>query len=591
MNLPTRSLAFIFHFARKQSVKFAIFFGISVAWALNDSLFPYFLKLIVNTLHDFQGPRVAVYGAVKGVVILLTLFWLISELLNRVQGVMQIYTFPRFRADIRQSVFNYVKSHSHDYFASHFAGNLSKRLADLPNSCQTIVEIVSFQFITLICGIIIVLTTMWLTQPLFALILFCWLVIHFSIAFFFLRRGNYLWEVHSAAVSTLSGKIVDIFTNILNVRLFARGQYEINYLKKYQADEIQKAKKAMWLVESMRIGLGINGLFLILAMVFTLLHGWVKGWVTLGDFTQISMQSFWLLGWAWFASYQMTVYVREMGTIGDSLTLIKKAHDMVDPPNAQPIVVHHGGIRFDQVTFGYKKNRPVFTDLNLTIEPGQKIGLVGFSGSGKSTLVNLMLRFYDIQSGRILIDDQDIATVTQDSLRSQIAMIPQDPMLFHRSLMENIRYGRLDASEEEVKTAARLAHCDEFIMKLEDGYEAMVGERGIKLSGGQRQRIAIARAMIKNAPILILDEATSSLDSVTEKLIQESLQRLMQGRTTLVIAHRLSTLADMDTILVFHQGQLVEQGSIATLLNAKGHFATLWNHQSQGFLPDTSSRA
>jgi ATP-binding cassette subfamily B protein len=342
----------------------------------------------------------------------------------------------------------------------------------------------------------------------------------------------------------------------------------------------------MWVVELMRIGLGINGLCLIFGMLFTLLYGWVHHWVTLGDFTQVLMQSFWLLGWLWFISFQLSVFARETGTIENALDLIKKGHDITDKKDAQPIIISHGNISFEHVNFAYHKKQPVFQDLNVTIKKGEKIGLVGFSGSGKSTFVNLILRFYDIQSGNILIDGHNIAQVTQGSLREQIAMIPQDPALFHRTLMENIRYGRLDASDEEVIQASKLAHCHEFIEKLDQGYESLVGERGIKLSGGQRQRVAIARAILKNAPILILDEATSSLDSVTEKLIQESLHRLMQGRTTIVVAHRLSTLADMDRILVFHKGNIIEEGTKEQLLKTNGHFAMLWNMQTDGFLPD-----
>ncbi|HVV68437.1 MAG TPA: ABC transporter ATP-binding protein [Gammaproteobacteria bacterium] len=587
MNLPTSNFAFIFYFVRQQWLRFLALFAISMVWAVNDAMLPYFLKRIVNTLHDYTGPPQGVYLAVKGILIILLIFWIVTEILNRIQGINQIYTFPRFRANIRASVFNYVKSHSHEYFSNQFAGNLAKKLADLPHSCQNIMEIISFQFITATVGISMVLTMMWLTKPLFAVILLIWLSFHLGLTILILRRANVLYETHAESVSVLSGKIVDIFTNILNVRLFARSRYESEYLQQFQQDEITKARKAMWLIELMRMGLGINGLFLIFGMIFTLLYGWAHGWVTLGDFTQVSMQSFWLLGLIWFVSFQMTVFVRETGTISDALSLIKKSHDLSDTENAHPIAIPCGQIIFNQVTFGYKRNRPIFQNLNLVIQPGEKIGLVGFSGSGKSTLVNLILRFYDLQSGQILIDGQDIAKVSQESLRAQIAMIPQDPALFHRSLMENIRYGRLDATDEEVFKASELAHCHEFIEKLDCDYESLVGERGIKLSGGQRQRIAIARAILKNAPILILDEATSSLDSVTEKLIQESLEHLMQGRTTIVIAHRLSTLADMDRILVFHKGEIVEQGTIANLLNVNGHFAKLWHMQSEGFLPES----
>jgi ATP-binding cassette, subfamily B, bacterial len=587
MNLPQSTFSFIYYFARRQWVKFSILILCFMIWAVCDAVYPYLLKCIIDSVSSFQGERAGIFAAVSGTLILLVLLWLTAEAFMRLQGIVQIYTFPRFRANIRESVFDYVKSHSHEYFSSQFAGNIAKKLADLPNSCQTIMEIICFQFITAGTGAVIVLIIMWLTNPWFAVILLIWLCLHLAITFIFLRRCDHLWEIHSDSVATLSGKLVDVFTNIANVRLFARSAYESTYLKKFQANEIQKAKKAMWLVEVMRIGLGINGLFLVFGMLFTLLYAWVHELISIGDFTQISMQSFWLLGWIWYVSFQLTIFAREMGTISNALSLTKKGHDLVDKKNAQPIIICKGEIQFDNVNFSYQKNRPVFQQLKVKMEAGQKVGLVGFSGSGKSTFVNLILRFYDLQSGRILIDGQDIATVTQDSLRSQIAMIPQDPVLFHRSLIENIRYGCLDATDEEVMQASKLAHCHEFIEKLDGGYLSLVGERGIRLSGGQRQRIAIARAILKNAPILMLDEATSSLDSVTEKLIQESLHTLMQGRTTIVIAHRLSTLADMDRILVFHKGAIAEEGTQENLLKIKGgRFATLWNMQTDGFLPD-----
>lgn len=281
----------------------------------------------------------------------------------------------------------------------------------------------------------------------------------------------------------------------------------------------------------------------------------------------------------------MSIFSRELGTINSALSLVNQAPDLTDKKDAPALLIQHGNITFNNVCFAYNNKHTVFQNLTVHIPAGQKVGLVGFSGSGKTTFVNLILRFYDIQSGNISIDQQLIAEVTQDSLRSQIAMIPQDPSLFHRTLMENIRYGRLDATDEEVINAAKLAHCDEFIDKLDGQYNALVGERGIKLSGGQRQRIAIARALLKNAPIFLLDEATSALDSMTEKLIQECLKNLMQNRTTIVIAHRLSTLADMDRILVFHQGQIIEEGTKDSLLKNGGHFAKLWEMQTDGFLP------
>jgi len=585
MGLPVTPFRFVFHFVQKQQGRFAIIILSFVIWAVSDSVFPYFLKQLINAVSSFGGERANVWHVAFQPLLMLGLFWLAAELVMRLQGFAQVYTFPQFRANIRESVFDYVKSHSHEYFSSQFSGNISKKLADLPKSCQTIMEIICLQFTSAITGTLIVFVMMWMIQPLFGVILLAWFTIHLALNFVFLRYGNYLWEIHSTADTALSGNIVDIFTNMLSVRLFARGEHEVDYLRRFQSDEMGKARKAMWLSEIMRVCLGLNGLCLVFGMLFGLLYGWVHHWVTIGDFTQIAMQAFWLLGWIWYITFQLPTFMRETGVVADALSLVARAHDVTDKKGAGAIYIRRGEIRFENVRFGYQKNRPVFDDLSVVIHPGEKVGLVGSSGSGKSTFVNMVLRFYDAESGQILIDGQNIADVKQDSLRSQIAVIPQDPSLFHRSILENIRYGRINATDEEVIQASRLAHCDEFVEKMDGKYYAMAGERGMKLSGGQRQRVAIARAILKNAPILILDEATSALDSVTESLIQESLHHLMQGRTALVVAHRLSTLADMDRIIFFHRGRIVEEGTHESLLEQNGRFAEMWNMQADGFLP------
>jgi ATP-binding cassette subfamily B protein len=584
--LPSTTFSFIFHFVKKQWWKFLILIVADMVWALNNAFFPYFIKRIVDILQHFEGERAAVYGALLGTLILVAVFWIFMEVILRVQGMVQIYLFPQFRANIRKDVFNYLKKHSHEYFSNHFAGNLAKKLADLPVGCQSIMEIICFQFISGLTAATAIFFLMWQIQPIFSGILIIWLCAHIGFTSLFLRYGHNLWKSHADALSILNGKIVDVLTNMPNVRLFSHSHHETEYLNIFQQEEIKKAQKAQWLMEWSRVALGFSGLCMIFGMIFTLIQGWIAGWVSIGDITQVTMQMLWLLGVVWFASFQMMMFVRETGIVGNALSLIQRAHDVVDQKDAKPIVIKQGYIDIQDVHFAYQKNHGIFKGLNLHIPAGQKIGLVGFSGSGKSTFVNLILRFYDLQSGSILIDGQNVAMHTQDSLRAHIAMIPQDPMLFHRTLMENIRYGRLDATDEEVINASKWANCHEFIQTLPEGYQALVGERGIKLSGGQRQRIAIARAMLKNAPILILDEATSSLDSSTERLIQESLERLMKNKTTIVIAHRLSTLSNMDRILVFNQGQIVEDGSQADLLKHQGIFTTLWNMQIDGFLPE-----
>jgi ATP-binding cassette subfamily B protein len=584
--LPTTTFSFVFHFFKKQWGKFLILIVADMVWALNNAFFPYFVKRIVDILQYFEGERAAVYGALLGTLILIAIFWIFMEVILRAQGMVQIYLFPQFRANIRKDVFNYLKKHSHEYFSNHFAGNLAKKLADLPEGCQVIMEIICFQFISGITAAAAIFFLMWQIQPIFAGILIAWLCTHVGLTLLFLRYGHNLWKQHADARSILNGKIVDVLTNMPNVRLFSRSHHETEYLNTFQQEEIKKAQKAQWLMEWSRVAIGFSSLCMIFGMIFTLIQGWIAGWVSVGDITQVTMQMLWLLGVVWFVSFQMMMFVRETGIVGSALSLIQHAHDVVDKKAATPLVIEQGYIDIQDIHFAYQKNLEIFKGLNLHIPAGQKIGLVGFSGSGKSTFVNLILRFYDLQSGSILIDGQNIALHTQDSLRAHIAMIPQDPMLFHRTLMENIRYGRLDATDEEVINAASLANCHEFIQILPEGYQALVGERGIKLSGGQRQRIAIARAILKNAPILILDEATSSLDSATERLIQESLARLMKNKTTIVIAHRLSTLNNMDRILVFDQGKIVEDGSQADLLKHQGTFTALWNMQIDGFLPD-----
>jgi len=311
-----------------------------------------------------------------------------------------------------------------------------------------------------------------------------------------------------------------------------------------------------------------------------------KGLITIGDFALILGLSMELGHMMWYTMSRVDEFNQAIGKCKQSLSGLIIEQEIKDKANARNLLVQKGQITFEDVKFHYKGTQPLFQNKTVTINAGQKIGLVGYSGSGKSTFVNLILRLYDVTAGRILIDDQNIAEVTQDSLRASIAMIPQDPSLFHRSLMDNIRYGKINASPKEVIMAAKKAHAHEFIDKLPLAYESLVGERGVKLSGGQRQRISIARAILKNAPILILDEATSQLDSVTENVIQEALRELMHNKTTIVIAHRLSTLLHMDRILVFDQGHVVEDGSHTELLNKGGLYKTLWDAQIGGFLPD-----
>src|SRR3990167_2686617 len=347
--LPQTPAAFMWHFLKQQPIKFATLFCIFVIWGANDAIFPYLVKRLINTLSAYEGPRTAIYSVLFGVLAAIVALWFITELLMRVEGFIQISAFPQFQSHIREAVFNHTRRHSHTYFSNHFAGDVARKLSDLPKSCQTLVEISLFQFSTAICGIVVVLILMWKTYPLFASVLLAWVFIHLLICFLGLKKSNTLWEIQATTSTILSGKLVDTLTNMLNVRLFARGAHEWQHLKKQQTEEVRATRHAMTFVEFLRIGLGLNGLALIFGMIFLLVHEWIAGHVTIGDFTQIIMQSFWLLGWMWYISFQLTTFAREWGTVGSALALIQQPHDIIDAADATILRVSKGEIRFEHV--------------------------------------------------------------------------------------------------------------------------------------------------------------------------------------------------------------------------------------------------
>ncbi len=418
-----------------------------------------------------------------------------------------------------------------------------------------------------------------------ALIVGIWIVVHFTLCGIFTLKCAHYSYLHGESRSTLVGKIVDSLTNNVVVNLFFRFRFEKDHIAHYQRQE----QKANYLAQvySAKMFTSLSVAFLVEVFTLTgfIIFYWTHGKISAGEVVQ-SFYTIWNLSMiVWMVGDKAPEFFQSLGIAKQALAVMQHPQDLLDPPHAVELSIKRGEIVFENVSFCYGEKK-IFQNKNLRIGAGEKVGLVGYSGAGKSTFVNLILRFFSLEKGRILIDEQDIASVTLESLRGNIALIPQDPILFHRSLEDNIRYGRVEASKEEVIESAKLAHCDEFIKQCAKGYSTLVGERGTKLSGGEKQRIAIARAMLLKAPILILDEATSALDSVTEKYIQDSLDKLMANRTTIVVAHRLSTLSKMDRILVFDQGKIIEQGSHLELLNKKGHYAHMWQMQAGGFLPD-----
>lgn len=487
---------------------------------------------------------------------------------------------------VTSSMMDYVLSHSYQFYQSNLLGQIAKQISTLTDGITKLITLTSANLLRGISLLLTAFITAYFVNPIFCLILVIWFIFFASTSILMSKKLVKLSDHQALKESIVMGELVDSLSNSSNVKLFSQKLYETTRMIPFFTNQ-QKAYTST-AIYSMIIACIQGGLIAIMMAfsIFFLVHLYGKGEVTVGDFALILGLSIKTGHMMWFTMSEVDEFNKAVGRCTQSLMSLMLPIEITDKPHASALKCPHGKIIFNKVKFHYKGAEPLFQNKSIAIAQGQKIGLVGFSGGGKSTFVNLIMRFYDVTDGAILIDGQDIRDVTQDSLRENIATIPQDPLLFHRSLMENIRYGNINATDEEVIKAAQRAHAHEFIEELPQGYDSLAGERGVKLSGGQRQRIAIARAILKNAPILILDEATSQLDSVTENLIQESLWELMQNKTTIIIAHRLSTLLRMNRILAFDKGKIIEDGSHTELLANNGLYKSLWDAQVGGFLGD-----
>ncbi|MCE5294104.1 MAG: ABC transporter ATP-binding protein/permease, partial [Chlamydiales bacterium] len=578
-HMPPTLLAFLLHFAGKYWFYLSGIVLVGIFWAANVSLTPYTIKLIVDAVTD-AAPGDDLFAITLVPVAIYIALSMGVNIVYRWYDWLCLKTFPDMEMRIKKKIFSHIESHSFSFFQQNLTGSLANKINDLSKGTGKIILETIDYFFARGMGLLIGMYTMYTVHPSFAGILGLWSVIFFAASIYLSQKAKKYAEDFSEARSTAVGKIVDSLGNIFNIKLFARERYEKRYLRGYLDEASEINQRSEWYLLKVKAFYSLSITLLTIGMLWLLLYERSLGAITVGDFALILTLNMFLIEELFFISGQLVDFTEELGTCSQALAAVSTGHEIVDAPGASVLVVNRGEIAFENVNFTYKKGRPLFANKSITIKPGEKVGLVGFSGSGKSTFVNLILRFFDVDEGSICIDGQDISKVTQESLRSQIAVIPQDPILFNRSILENIRYGRIDATDEEVIACSKIAHCHEFIEKMPQGYNSQVGERGVKISGGQKQRIAIARAILKNAPILILDEATSALDSVTEGHIQESLNHSMKDRTTLVVAHRLSTLCHMDRILVFHHGKIVEDGSHSQLLALNGQYAKLWNMQA-----------
>jgi ATP-binding cassette subfamily B multidrug efflux pump len=586
---PAGLIAFYWHYARQAKGLFAGLFAAGFALALLDSLIPVFMGRIV-TLITSSRPEALFADFWPVLVGMVAVLLVLRPLALTAQNIMANQAIAANVANlIRWQSHWHVVRQSWTFFQNDFAGRIANRVMQTgPAIRESLVALLTAVWYILVYGtsalLLLAAADPWLALP-----IVLWFALYLVMLRAFVPRMRDRSKDMSEVRSLVTGRIVDSYTNILTVKLFARAWQEDAYVREALDQHTGKFHASLRLNTLFGLTLSFLNALMVTSTGALALVLWTRGQVAVGTVAMALPLAWQIINISGWVAWQVTSIFENIGVVQEGMMTIARPITLTDQPQAATLKVTRGEIAFEDVRFHYGRDSGVLDGFSLKVAPGEKIGLVGRSGAGKSTVVNLLLRFFDLEGGRILIDSQDIAAVTQESLRAQISVVTQDTSLLHRSIRDNIRYGRPESSDAEVVEAAKLAHAHEFVLDLVDwkerrGYDAQVGERGVKLSGGQRQRIAIARVILRNAPILVLDEATSALDSEIEAAIQSSLGTLMAGKTVIAIAHRLSTIARMDRLVVLDRGRIVEQGTHAALLRLDGHYAALWRRQSGGFL-------
>lgn len=582
----------------------------SFIWQCTAGLRPYIagMTLLIAFIGAFEALLFALMGRVvdqlanispdtlftdyREELLALAVVLLASTLVTWLQTLIKHQTLAgNFPMRLRWNFHRLMLNQSITFYQDEFAGRVSAKVMQTALAVRDVWFILSDIMVYVVIYFVTIVSVVGSFDLYLILPFAIWLILYIASLKYYIPKLAKVSQAQADTRAMMTGRITDAYTNISTVKLFSHAGREAAYAKFAMREFLGTVNQQMRMVTSIETINHFLNMMLIIMVGSTVLYLWSKGNVGLGAIAAATAMSLRLNGISHWVMWELTSLYEQIGTVHDGINTLSAMHKVQDAPNAQPIQVEHGEIALEQVTFQYEAQRPLLDSFDLHIKAGERVGLVGHSGAGKSTIVNLLLRFYDVQTGTIRVDGQNIAQVTQNSLRENIGMVTQDTSLLHRSVKDNILYGRPDATEAEMIAAAKKAEAHDFILTLRDaqgrtGYDAHVGERGVKLSGGQRQRIAIARVMLKDAPILLLDEATSALDSEIEAVIQASLNKLMQGKTVVAIAHRLSTIAAMDRLIVLDAGGIVEQGTHQELLALDGAYASLWSHQSGGFLQD-----
>jgi len=584
--IPNKPLGFIW-FSSKPFKKWIILsiLAIIVASSL-ETVFAFIVKQIIDNATLVNTAGITESNSILFWVILFPVVILAEFIIYRLSGLTGSKWILESETFGYKKLFAYMSKHSQSFFDNRFAGSLVGSISISTSGVNSMINQFLWSYLTLFIEIILTFYLVFTASSSIAWIFIIWIIILIPLNYFLSKKQVKLSSMEAKNSTTLRGKAVDSITNITAIHQFSRRSSEILNINKFIELYRNSALKSWRYSELMLV---LNN-FLVFgfaaSMAIPSFFLWQKGAISIGEFIMIITLVSRLVYSLTFIGHTINRFAKNYGEIKEGLSEILQPHDITDKKDARELKVDNASVRFDSVDFWYDKNTPILKELSLNVPAGQKVGIVGPSGAGKTTFIRSLLRQHDLKGGAILIDNQDIGIVTQDSLRSQLGIVPQEPMLFHRTIKENIQYGNMDATDEEIEEAAKLAQAHNFIKTLTNKYDTLVGERGVKLSAGQRQRIAIARALLKNAPVLILDEATSALDSESEVAIQTALTSLMKGKTVFAVAHRLSTLSEMDRILVMKDGYIIEDGNHEELIKKGGLYAKLWGHQAGGFITE-----